>query len=483
MSDIEWKVLKSNDDAERAQLNKILADIREKLYSSTGFSSGMTGANQTVTASINDQLNAMAEAWRNTTARINVMGDEVQVIGEDVLYLNSTVFDPETGLEATASALEVVRTEVDTLNDTVLAMYSLELDANGYIVGWKFTNDGSTGIADFRADRFRITAPGSMNSFEVRDGLIDSSSSTHSLYQGVNFGANSDLIMWYGPTPASQEDGATRANGLFSIGSNGLPHFGGTLEDERVAELPTIQDHEESLLRLGAKNADGTAFILNQDTVRVTPTESLGQRLSSIQSDFDDSNARIDSEETARADADSALASRIDVTEATMRGVATVVNPGFEDGDVGWASSTSGEGPLPDGVSIPNNAANAYSGSRYLLLTPNDGSGRAVFNRARFAAKPNEVIRMRMQTRTAGSTNAGAQIRLGIREWKADGTWTNRYAPYLTSPGGTWLYPDGVVEGSVTLSAEAAFAQPFIYSQDLTSGAIICDSVEVRSWL
>ena len=247
MSDIEWKVLKSNDDAERAQLNKILADIRQQLYSSMGFSSGMTGANQTVTASINDQLNAMAEAWRNTTARINVMGDEVQVIGEDVLYLNSAVFDPETGLEATASALEVVRTEVDTLNDTVLAMYSLELDANGYIVGWKFTNDGSTGIADFRADRFRITAPGSMNSFEVRDGLIDSSSSTHSLYQGVNFGVNSDLIMWYGPTPSAQEEGASKSNGLFYIGNNGLPHFGGTLDNDRVEELPVVEDIKDQI--------------------------------------------------------------------------------------------------------------------------------------------------------------------------------------------------------------------------------------------
>src|SRR5690606_21219416 len=40
----------------------------------------------------------------------------------------------------------------------------------------------------------------------------------------------------------------------------------------------------ESLNLLGAKNGAGTAFLLNQDTVRVSPTETLAQWRASLQS-------------------------------------------------------------------------------------------------------------------------------------------------------------------------------------------------------
>ena len=308
---------------------------------------------------------------------------------------------------------------------------------------------------------------------------------------------------------------ATRAGALEARMPSGSGQLAtaASVTNEASARAAADSAMASDIALIGASNAGNTAFILNANTVRVNGTESLAQWRNSIQASFDNANARIDAEETARVDGDAALAStlatvqatannaatkaelttaqntlaaadqalgeRIDVTDAALRGVATVVNPGFEDGAVGWWGSAGGTTPLPQGVSIPTNAANAYSGERYLLLTANDGSGRSVFNQARFAAKPLETIRLRMQTRTAGPTNAGAQIRLGVREWRADGGWTNRYAPYRISDGGTWLYPDGVVEGNVTLSSDAAFAQPLIYSQDLTSGAILCDSVEV----
>lgn len=41
-----------------------------------------------------------------------------------------------------------------------IASYTLRLDANGYVTGWNFTNDGSQGNFDIVADNFRIVAPG-----------------------------------------------------------------------------------------------------------------------------------------------------------------------------------------------------------------------------------------------------------------------------------------------------------------------------------
>ena len=76
------------------------------------------------------------------------------------------------------------------------------------------------------------------------------------------------------------------------------------LDGELVAQAKTLD-------LLGVENGDGTAFLLNQNTVLVDGTESLAQRLSGITADFKDANARIDEEEIARADEDEALSGRI----------------------------------------------------------------------------------------------------------------------------------------------------------------------------
>src|SRR5690606_24647438 len=79
-----------------------------------------------------------------------------------------------------------------------------------------------------------------------------------------------------------------------------------------------IEAHATVLAALGAMTPDGTAFILDMDTVRVGESESLGQRLTSINTGLGDANARIDAEELARANADDALAQRTEAMEARM---------------------------------------------------------------------------------------------------------------------------------------------------------------------
>lgn len=66
-----------------------------------------------------------------------------------------------------------------------------------------------------------------------------------------------------------------------------------------------------TLALIGAKNGANNAFVLDLNTVRVGPTESLGQRLTAITAKANDNAAKIIAEETARVTAVSAEADRI----------------------------------------------------------------------------------------------------------------------------------------------------------------------------
>ena len=53
---------------------------------------------------------------------------------------------------------------MDSLTGKVNASYTLKLDANGRVVGWKFNNDGSTGSFIVVADKFAVVDPSGGNS-------------------------------------------------------------------------------------------------------------------------------------------------------------------------------------------------------------------------------------------------------------------------------------------------------------------------------
>ena len=73
------------------------------------------------------------------------------------------------------------------------------------------------------------------------------------------------------------------------------------------------------LALLGAKTGDGSAWILDESTVTVSGgTESLGVRLSGIDTSLGDNAAAIVTEQTARAAADTALASDITTLQTTV---------------------------------------------------------------------------------------------------------------------------------------------------------------------
>ena len=75
-----------------------------------------------------------------------------------------------------------------------------------------------------------------------------------------------------------------------------------------------------TISKIGALNGGGTAFIFDTSTAFVSPTESLATRLSSITSSLNANSAAITSETSARTTADSALSSSITTLSATVAG-------------------------------------------------------------------------------------------------------------------------------------------------------------------
>lgn len=109
-----------------------------------------------------------------------------------------------------------------------------------------------------------------------------------------------------------------------------FPKFAGSTTDYAGDETPyagafsQITNRQEkdnifqqTLALLGGVQGDKKAFVLNAETVKVTDTETLAQRIDSAQADFGPVNARIDAEASARASADSALATSISSVSAT----------------------------------------------------------------------------------------------------------------------------------------------------------------------
>lgn len=86
---------------------------------------------------------------------------------------------------------------------------------------------------------------------------------------------------------------------------------------EAILEQTARADAHQTLLDLlGSANFDNSAFILNTSTIQVDGTTSLADKLSGMVANIDTNTAAIATEETARADADSALASQISILVA-----------------------------------------------------------------------------------------------------------------------------------------------------------------------
>lgn len=94
--------------------------------------------------------------------------------------------------------------------------------------------------------------------------------------------------------------------------------IGTVITNERNERIAGDTALAETIALIGAKSGDSLSFILDLNKVKVSPTESLGTRLSGIDTRFSSNEAAIVTEQTTRATADSSLATSITNLSSTV---------------------------------------------------------------------------------------------------------------------------------------------------------------------
>jgi hypothetical protein len=92
------------------------------------------------------------------------------------------------------------------------------------------------------------------------------------------------------------------------------------IQQEKDQRIIGDQALAATIALIGAKSGTSSAFLLDLNNVRVSPTESLAQRLTAIKAATDNAAAAIQAELKARADGDTAEATARETLAATLRG-------------------------------------------------------------------------------------------------------------------------------------------------------------------
>ncbi len=144
-----------------------------------------------------------------------------------------------------AQATTILTASVNSVTGAFNASYSMALDVNGYVTGWKFNNNGTTGDLTIVADRFRIVTPGfaprtpfavAANGVYINTDLFMgagriisvSAGGAYMKAQGTGFGSSNQFVEWYGPYNANLNT-CTESNAVYYLKTNGSAYFGGTL--------------------------------------------------------------------------------------------------------------------------------------------------------------------------------------------------------------------------------------------------------------
>jgi predicted phage tail protein len=134
---IEWK------DASGTVLGYVVGELRN------------IGAGSDGGTNISNWYRLIASGTAPTNARLARM--VIQIRGNGNNTPNARVLRPM--LEWKTNPLQVGASPYNTGGVESFASYTMTLDVNGYITGWNFLNDGSTGTFTIRADKFSIVSP------------------------------------------------------------------------------------------------------------------------------------------------------------------------------------------------------------------------------------------------------------------------------------------------------------------------------------
>ncbi|WP_294353291.1 hypothetical protein [uncultured Sphingomonas sp.] len=224
-------------------------------------------------AEFDDPAAGLAATRAQLADEVKLSADRNGAMGERVDGLESVITNPDTGLaavdasvgrlaettakadEANAKLIEQVRVKLGDLgeatvsdlikavvkaNGDIMATKTVAIDVNGNLVGTQLvgSSEGRGSLGLINAD------------LQMGDGRIIMNTGTMMLATGVGFGAQRDLLLWFGPTMALEQ--CSRTNGQMYLPTTGQAYFGGglsagsltvpatnpSLAADAIAELP-----------------------------------------------------------------------------------------------------------------------------------------------------------------------------------------------------------------------------------------------------
>lgn len=253
-------------------------------------------------------------------------------LASQILGQNSTISSFSTQLGTINTSISSMQAEIDLLEQlqgdgtAIITLVNTEVQSR---------IDGDTAIAALIA---RIGAAGPDSSSFIINANTVKLSSTETL--GVRLSSINTLLS--GNTAAIQSEATARST--------------------QDAALAT------TISKIGAMTPDGVSFILNLDSVKVTGTETLGQRLNQIASAVNANSAAISSEASTRATADSSFAGTLSTLQSNISGFSASIQ----------ANATAINGVYAQySVKVDNNGRVAGFG---LISQPINGTIVSTFN-------------------------------------------------------------------------------------------------------
>ena len=146
------------------------------------------------------ETDANNKLWRwSGSAWVDASDPRIAANSSAITALQSTVNNPTTGVTATATALSSLSTRVEITEDGLAiaqAGFAFVLDVNGKVAGMMGLNDGTISTLTFNFDEVNFVSDDGSTS--ISGGVTVYKANGYMSVLGAGFGANGDLMRWYG---------------------------------------------------------------------------------------------------------------------------------------------------------------------------------------------------------------------------------------------------------------------------------------------
>jgi hypothetical protein len=162
-----------------------------------------------------------------------------------------------------------------------------------------------------------------------------------------------------------------------------IKETGVTLEEQFNTFDDGITTLAQDISLLGARNLAGTAFILDVDTVLVSPSETMAERFAALVAETEDAFAAIITEQTARIAGDAANASSITTLTTTVNGnTATITSHTSSINGIHaqWGLSLNVNGHITGLTTMNNGSTGTFAilADEFYIVDPANGLGSPV---------------------------------------------------------------------------------------------------------